>query len=156
MAYFDISHVIDKTLETATNHFTDFVDRDNSSCVLVERSGKQWLQAIFMFHESMIDREIDIEIVTKTTEDCSSVSWTWFAESSCIPDSFTECRKFFIGPTDYGGYARCIIKCVCMPTCNYVYLTYLNVPGEDQSGQQLCDVYLLYGTIKPEARGLLP
>ena len=156
-AYFDNPYVIDRTIGSAADNFIGLVDRENSTCLHVELDKTWWLQAMFKFHDYVIGHEIAIEVVMKNEEDCSSVSWSWFAGSSCILHSFKECQKFTIGSSNDDGYSRCVIKCACMATCDHVYLKYMNFPSEDQSEQQLCDVYLIYhGAIKPDARGLLP
>ena len=156
-AYLEPSRVIDQTLMPVENYFTKLTDRRNSSCLYMNLNRSRWLQAIFKFHESVIDHEIDVEIVGKNSDDCAAVSWTWFAESSCIPGSFMECQKLILESNNDGDYSRCIATCACRPTCDYVYLKYMHVPSGDQSELQLCDVYLLYhGDVKPKARGLLP
>ena len=117
-----------------------------------------WLQSVFMFPNSSTGREISVEVVAKNVDDCSSISWTWFVESRCIPGSFIECqnRVAASGVYMYGIYSNCILTCVCKPTCDYLYLKYTHVPGQNHSEQQLCEIKLLYGNVEPEDSGLLP
>ena len=72
-AYLEPSRVIDQTLMPVENYFTKLTDRRNSSCLYMNLNGSRWLQAIFKFHESVIDHEIDVEIVGKNNDDCAAV-----------------------------------------------------------------------------------
>ena len=156
--YLGPGDVIDRTQLVSLSLFAGLVDRNTSTCVPVELGEQRWLQSVFMFPNSSMGREISIEVVTKNVDDCSSISWTWFVESLCIPRIFIECQ-IHAPASDvyiYGTYSNCILTCVCKPTCDYLYLKYTHVPCLNQSEQQLCEVKLLYGDVEPEDSGLLP
>ena len=131
--------------------FVNLVDRDNSTCLKAELNGNTCLQVIFRFPDSPIGREMEVEIVVNNETDCFSYMWTWFVGSNCSEMGFLECQK---SPLEFEGKVnRCIVTCQCPTPCDYLYLKFTPVAYMDQSVDQICEVYLLYGHVKPDPRG---
>ena len=129
-------------------------DRENTTCVNVKQNHNDWLQAVFQFPSTTFRRDMSAEVVVRNAKDCSSVNWNWFVESTCAPKTFRECQKSTVSQQLY--YSRCVVSCHCTPMCDYLYLKYTPAMYEDQSEEQLCDVYLdPHRPVIPEARGLL-
>ena len=147
---------INSTQASTENALTNLIDRENTTCVNVTQNHNDWLQAVFEFPNLPLSLDMSVEIVVRNAKDCSSVNWNWIVESTCVPKSFHECQTSTV--SQQLPYSRCVVSCQCTPTCHYLYLKYTPSMYEDQSAEQLCDVYLVdpHRPVIPEARGLLP
>ena len=146
---------INSTYTSTGRALTNLTDWENTTCVNVKQNHNDWLQAVFQFPNSSSNPDISVEVVVRNAKDCSSVNWNWFVESACVPKSFHECQTSTVGQQLH--YSRCVVSCHCNPTCDYLHLKYTPVMYGDQSGEHLCDVYLVnpYEPVIPEARGIL-
>ena len=154
--YLPLSTCITRTQTSNSTILTDLTDRNNATCLHVKQSPNDSLQAVFQFPNLSSSLDMSVEVVVRNVEDCSSVTWNWFVESMCAPKNFLECQKSIL--SQQLNYSRCIVLCPCNPTCDYLYLKYTPTIYEDQSGEEICDVYLVnpYRIVIPEARGILP
>ena len=113
-------------------------DKNVSTCVTTTLGHKQ-LQAIFTFPSVPPSDQLSAEVILMNVDDCSSPAWTWFAESECRPEDYTECSSTHI--TRVAEFTHCGIHCVCLDSCDFLYLKYSRLPLRTQGMEQLCEIW---------------
>ena len=146
--------VLKRVPDTLPDASIYMADEDSSTCLEAALDGHLWLQVVFTFPNSPINRNMSVEVVVNNELDCSSSAWTWFMASNCSEIGFLECQKSPVDPREQLN--KCVVTCQCPTPCDYLYLKFTPVVYLDQSVDAICEVYLLYDPVKPEPRGKLP
>ena len=113
-------------------------DKNVSTCVNTTL-GHDQLQAIFTFPALPPSDQLSVEVILMNVDDCSSPAWTWFVESECRPKDYIECSRTHI--TRVAEFTRCAINCVCLDSCDFLYLKYNRLPLRIQTSEQLCEIW---------------
>ena len=112
-------------------------DGVNTTCKYSNEMDKQ-LQAVFFSPLKTADQRMTVEVILKNVEDCSSPAWTWYVESDCQLGAYTQCDRSNV---ERGTeYTRCLITCMCIGPCDFLYLKYDRLPWQDQAREQLCEL----------------
>ena len=112
-------------------------DDVNKTCRNTNEMGKQ-LQVIFYSPLKNYDQRMTMEVILKNADDCSSHAWTWYVESGCHPGVFTQCVSLLLNRV--AEYTRCVVTCLCLWPCDYLYLKYNRLPWHDQAREELCEL----------------
>ena len=113
-------------------------DKNVSTCVNTALGHKQ-LQAIFTFPSLPPNDQLSVEVILMNVDGCSSPAWTWFVVSECRPVVYTECSSTHI--TRVAEFTHCGIHCVCLYSCDFLYLKYSRLPLRTQRMEQLCEIW---------------
>ena len=71
-----------------------------------------------------------------------------YTESTCTSGYYQECKKTALWQT--GHQAACLLTCLCITKCDYLYLKFEPKPHDHMTGIQLCEVTLTnYGPVEP-------
>ena len=114
-------------------------DKNISTCVNAVQAHQQ-LQAIFTASILPPRNQLSVEIILKNVEDCSSPAWTWFVESECRPGIYTECSRIQITQQN-SDFIHCAVTCYCLDPCDFLYLKYHRFSWQNQTSEQLCEVW---------------
>ena len=123
------------------------VDLKNDTCVLVHGTGIETLQAVFNFPQYNVIDVISVNVLTKTSGDCSSTAWTWFVGSSCFSNRFRECHNTAIDKN--GDFYRCRVTCLCpdFKSCESLHFKYTFALSDLYINASLCEVNLMHGDV---------
>ena len=106
------------------------------------------LQATFIFRDYITnDKTLSTEVVLKESVGCSSLVWTWFAQSNNTADRFVECSKSQL--FSYLHFTHCLVTCSCKTPCASLHVMFNPVPFIEMGQQLLCEVLLRPGSIAP-------